>query len=160
MEKRLYTCQFCQKEFEPTRRKVQKFCSHTCRSKNHYHQKNKGKDNKSPNEKLQEAFESDHNKKTAVDELSLPGVGNSFFGSLAVEVVTGVAKNAWKREADYSATKGDINEIKDLLRKRYFPVVNITSDALQRKAYYDMFSGKIVFYNEQLNKFELPMMDL
>lgn len=40
MESHHYTCHYCQKEFVPKRRKVQKFCSTSCRVR--HHQTSKG----------------------------------------------------------------------------------------------------------------------
>ena len=39
-----YTCLLCEKEFEPTKRGIQKFCSRKCGQKHNYH-KNKNLEN-------------------------------------------------------------------------------------------------------------------
>lgn len=158
MEKQLYTCQFCQKEFEPTRRKAQKFCTATCRSKNHHH-KHKKVDNTSY-AKISENDKNLEKNKSPIEEMSVAGVGNAAFGTLIADATTAIAKKAFIPIENYPATKKDIQELKDLINSRYFEVHNISLDLYGRRAYFDMSTNKIVYYSEQLKQFELPQFDL
>ena len=158
MEKKLYTCQFCKKEFEPARRKIQKFCSNSCRSKNHHHKNKTG--NKTSIEKLAEAFEVQKNKKTKIEKISFAGVGNAALGSIAADTTVGLAKKIFVPENNKPATKGDIQELKDLINTRFFEVHNISPDPYGKIAYFDMSINKIVYFDEYQNKFELPQFNL
>ena len=158
MEKHLYICKFCQKEFKPTRRKAQKFCSATCRSKNHHH-KNKVAA-KTSKEIVTETFKEPEKNKIAIDKLSTAGVGNAALGTLAANTATALAKQIFVSENNKPATKGDIQELKDLINTRYFEVHNVSPDPYGNKAYFDMSTNKIVYYNEQLQQFELPQFNL
>ncbi|MBT8317787.1 MAG: hypothetical protein HKP59_09165 [Lutibacter sp.] len=156
MEKHLYICEFCQKEFEPTRRKVQKFCSATCRSKNHHHK------NKMTNSTSKPVLSDTLNepKKNTIEKISISGVGNAALGTLAANTATAFAKEIFATENNKPATKKDIQELKDLINTRYFEVNNMSTDAFGNKPYFDLSTNKIVYYNEQLQRFELPFMDV
>ncbi len=159
-------CNHCNEPYIPTRKGAQKFCSASCRSRHWFLKKqNKLKPKKelldqsseANQQKLQEIKE---DKPNSVEKMSLPGVGNSFLGSLAAEVVTGVAKNAWKRDSDKPATKGDIEEVRKLIDKRYFRVFNVSPDSCGRKPYFDKITHKIVYFDEPQKRFILPLANL
>ena len=158
MEKYLYICKFCQKEFEPTRRKAQKFCSATCRSKNHHHKNIIT--NKTSKEIEPKTFKKPEKNKIVIEKMSPAAVGNAVLGNLAANAVTAVAKEVFVSEKNKPATKGDIQELKDLINTRYFEVHNIKPDPWGRKAYFDLSTNKIVYYNEHLQQFELPQFNL
>ena len=150
-------CKLCEKEFEPYRRGVQKFCSSHCRKKYSYH-KNKTVKPNPPIPKIDKvALLKDQKNKT--EEMSLAGIGNAALGNLAVDTATAFAKELFVPHHKKTATKGYIQELKDLINTRYFEVHNISPDYGGRIAYFDMALGKIVYYNEQQNRFELPLMD-
>jgi len=146
-------CEQCIESYIPKRKGTQRFCSASCRSR-YWFLKQQSK--AIPEIKLQEIKNEESN---SIDKMSMSGVGNSFWGSLAAEVVTGVAKSALTRDADLPATKGDIKILLDKLNQRFLPVQNV-SHILGKRAFYDKTLLKIVFYNEQLKIFELPRVDL
>ena len=158
MEKHLYICEFCQKEFEPTRRKVQKFCSDTCRSKNHHH-KNKMTNSISMSAVSDTLNEPEKNK-IAIDKISASGIGNAALGTLAANSATALAKQIFVSENNKPATKKDIQELKDLINTRYLEIHNMSTDPFGNKPYFDLSTNKIVYYNEQLQRFELPQFNI
>ena len=158
MEKHLYICKFCQKEFERTRRKAQKFCSATCRSKNHHH-KNKIT-NKTSKEIEPKTFKKPEKNKIVIEKMSAAAVGNAALGTLAANTATAVAKEIFVSENNKPATKGDIKELKELMESGYFEVHNVSPDPYGNKAYFDLSTNKIVYYNEHLQRFELPQLNL
>ncbi|MCX7550289.1 hypothetical protein [Xanthomarina sp. F2636L] len=81
MEKEFYHCEYCFKEFEPTRRRVQKFCGNSCRSKAH-HAKNSTKvlTNLEPIKTDKPELEKQSVNK--VEKMSASGIGNATAGSL------------------------------------------------------------------------------
>ena len=58
------------------------------------------------------------------------------------------------------ATKGDIQELKKLINTRYFEVHNISPDPYGKKAYFDISTSKILYYDEYHKTFELPQYNL
>ena len=158
MEKHLYICKFCQNEFKPTRRKAQKFCSATCRSKNHHH-KNKIT-NKTSKEKEPKTFKEPEKNKIAIEKMSPAAVGNAALGTLTANAVTAVAKEIFVSENNKPATKGDIKELKELMESGYFEVHNVSPDPYGNKAYFDMSTNNIVYFNVYLKRFELPQFNL
>jgi len=156
MKSRYYTCQFCQKEYEPTRRKVQRFCSDTCRNKNHQH--NKVHKRITPTNIM--AQESEEKKKTEIEKVSLAGVGNAALGTLTGNALTAIITNIFTTKINKLSTKGDIAELKKLINSRYFIVHNISPDLNGRKAFFDMGSGSIVYYDEFQKRFVLPSFNL
>ncbi|WP_299160251.1 hypothetical protein [uncultured Tenacibaculum sp.] len=107
METRLYKCEYCRKEFLPVRRRVQKYCSNSCRSKSH-HKKAKSTD------KIEVDKLGNKTTKTSVEKLSIAGVGNAAIGSAAVDLL----KYAFTKEENKPATKSDIKNLAKKL-KRY-----------------------------------------
>ena len=55
------------------------------------------------------------------------------------------------------ATKGDLLELKNLINTRFFEVHNIPHDIYGRKAYFDMGTGNIVYYDSHQNSYLLPI---
>ena len=152
METEFYTCEFCQSKFKPTRRKSQKFCSATCRSKNHHH-KNKVKiesitvptNEQCNTEVLESTILSD---KTKIEKVSIAGVGNAALGTLVADGTKAVVKHLFGSAQNDPATKGDIQELKNLLNKRYFPVKNLKPDAWGDFPYFDMVTSTIVYLSK------------
>jgi len=159
MEKKLYTCQFCKKEFEPARRKIQKFCSNSCRSKNHHH-KNKVASLNAPKINLSQQLEEINNKKNKVEQMSWAGFGNAALGSIVADATVAVTNYLTGNAENKPATKGDLEKLEKLISTQYFEVHNISPDMYGRRAYFDMASSKIVYYNEHLQRYELPLMNL
>jgi hypothetical protein len=146
MEEEFYTCEFCQTKFIPKRRKAQKFCSQSCRSKN-FHHKNKHVPEQLPKvnqTEILEKIEKLNSKKNSVDKMSLPGVGNAAAGALAVESLKAVA-NAFVQEKNKPATKGDIQELKKLLGDRYRLIKNYKLGPNGEQHYFDLETNEIVY---------------
>jgi len=160
-------CQQCGELYIPTRKGVQKFCSSSCRSRFWFLKKQKKTTSSKAQQNLDKLFEQKNQELVEVKEqqpnriekMSISGVGNAAAGNLVADAVTSIAKNIFQSENSKPATKGDLEILQRQLNKRYSPVMNVNNQ-LGKKAYYDKELYKIVFYNEQLKKFELPIMDL
>ena len=133
MEIRLYNCNYCKKEFLPTRRKIQKFCSNSCRSKSH-HQKTK----------ISKAISISNletkPEKISIDQMSFAGVGNSVAGNLAVEAM----KSIFIKDENKPATKADLKLLTSKL-ERYYLVKNLNPDLYGRLPYFDN-ELKVIIY--------------
>jgi len=133
MENNQYQCNYCRKEYIPKRRRIQKFCSVSCRVGSH---QLKNKNSK------KELITSDNNlpKKTTVDKMSLAGVGNSAAGTLMVDVL----KNVFTKEENKPATKKDLLDLTSKL-ERYQEIKNLTNDTFGKRPYYDNIQRIIVY---------------
>lgn len=133
MEKHQYECNYCKKEYIPKRRRVQKFCSDSCRVSSHQLKNNNSK---------KELIKSDNYlpKKTTVDQMSLAGVGNSAAGTLVV----GVLKNVFTKDENKPATRKDLKELTSKL-ERYQEIKNLTNDTFGKRPYYDTIQRIIVY---------------
>lgn len=131
-----YTCGYCGKDYIPKRRKVQKYCSASCRTRA-CKIRNAAAKNKL---ELQNTTKSEVSK-NKVEQMSLAGVGNAVAGTLAVNTLTSLLT----REENKPATKKDIKEIKELLLQRYHEVLNLNLDFYGNSPYYDMETQTIVY---------------
>jgi len=132
MENHLYTCHYCSKQFEPKRRRIQKFCKASCRAG--YHRlKNKS------------TLPIKTTTNSKIEKMSLAGVGNAALGSLSAEVF----KNAFISKENKPATKKDIAELKKSLQ-RYHPVKNLPIDIYQGYPFFDILEGKIKYFKNPI----------
>ena len=135
-----YTCAYCAVDFVPKRRRVQKYCSNSCRSKAYHLQKNGPPlqgvtGGGTPPEK-----ESDNQP----EKMSLAGVGNAAAGTAAVTILA----NLLTKEENKPATKADLQKIVQHLN-RYHRIENLERDALGRFPYYDMSKNILVYFSEK-----------
>lgn len=137
-----YTCTYCYKEFEPKRRRVQKFCSNTCRSKAHHFKKTKDKSLTtlvtSKNVLIQKPQEI--NKP---ERISAAGIGNAALGTIAVNT----AKALFTSEDNKSATKGDLKRLAAEINGRYHLVKNMSPRFDGALAYFDMETQFVEYLN-------------
>ena len=133
METRLYNCEYCKKDFSPARRKVQKFCSTSCRVKSH-HQKTK------ISNKLATSNSENQTKKRSIDKMSSAGVGNAAAGIVAVDLL----KHAFTKEENKPATKKDVQNLATKLQ-RFQRVNNMNKDPFGKLPYFDNVLGVLVY---------------
>lgn len=137
MEQQYYTCQYCRKEFEPKRRRVQKFCSDSCRVS--YHRfKNIGDAIKST--ELQIKQKEQETSAIKIDEISTAGVVNSAIGAGIVELT----KNIFIPEENKPATKGDLAKLATNL-KRYHQIKNLLPNDMGQIPHFDLYTSEVVY---------------
>lgn len=126
METLYYKCQYCHQDYIPRKRRVQKFCSNSCRVSSHRYL------NKSKTNQLSKNLSNSSLDKTKIDKMSLAGVGNAMLGSVASDLLQSV----FTREENKPATQGQMNQ---LLKKieRYQEIRNLSNNELGQKPYYD-----------------------
>ncbi len=127
MENHLYICNYCSKSYKPKRRKKQKYCCNSCRTRAYMLRKPQLGLNKSNVEKT-------NSEKNKIEQVSLAGVGNAALGTLAVNMVSSLLVS----EGNKPATKNDIKNLTSKLTSRYHPIKNIAQRADGSRAYYDM----------------------
>ncbi|MBZ9786439.1 hypothetical protein LB456_03125 [Psychroflexus sp. CAK57W] len=136
METYIYKCGYCSKEYVPRRRKVQKYCSNTCRVKAHF-QKNKKLELKTKTG-LSKPESSD--KKTK-DTINLAGIGNAAIANVATDTL----KNLFTNEDKKPLTKGDFKQLMTQFKNRYEKIDNMPRRADGTQAYFDSKEKKIVY---------------
>lgn len=152
METYLYTCKHCCKEFRPTRRGVQKFCSDSCRV-GHHQCNNRLQQIKEDSlaeinqfkigvEKLQKKRKKKEKRNS--EGMSLPGIGNAAAGTALLDV----AKSLFTPEHNKPATKGDLLNLANHLN-RYRRIENFKPDIFGQKPYLDLETGKMVYLPEK-----------
>ncbi|MDO7173728.1 hypothetical protein [Mariniflexile sp. AS56] len=134
MEEEFYICTYCYKEYTPNRRRFQKFCSGSCRSKAHHARKTKESALPSVTKEIPEA-------KTKIDSLSLAGVGNATIGTLAADGVKFLFTPPDKK----TATKGDLIELANKLTTKYHLVKNLPPRHDGALPYFSMETKMIIY---------------
>ncbi|WP_372744155.1 hypothetical protein [Lutibacter sp.] len=157
-------CLQCNEHYVPTRKGVQKFCGASCRSRYWFiHNQKSTVPQKLQSEKseliVQSSIESEQ-KPTKIEEVSLAGISNAALGTILANSGTAFVKSRFTKEEDKPATKGDLKKLEDLINKQYFEVYNVSPDIYGRRAYFDMATSKIVYYDERQRRFEFPPFDL
>ncbi|SDG82577.1 hypothetical protein [Psychroflexus sediminis] len=133
METHTYICAYCSKEYVPRRRKVQKYCSDTCRVKAHF-QKNKLPKNKTGLAKLK-------TDETYKEKINLAGIGNAAIANVATETL----KSLFTSDDNKPLTKGDFKTLMAQFKKRYEKIDNMPRRADGTLAYFDSKEKKIVY---------------
>lgn len=136
-DKKFYICNYCYKEFEPKRRRVQRYCSNNCRSKA-YHAR---KTNALTTSKSEDLAITNNDNNSQKETMSLAGVGNATAGTLAADAI----KSLLTKESNKPATKGDLTQLLEKLNNRYHLVSNMPPNALGQYPYFDMVEGVIVY---------------
>lgn len=135
-----YSCKYCYKKFEPTRRRVQKYCSNSCRSKAYHLRKTEdssiavtGTFNKMlPNISL---------AKFQVEKMSAAGIGNATVGTLAASVL----KNLITHVDNKPATKGDLKNLVSEITGRYHVIKNMATSLDGALPYFDIETNSVVY---------------
>ena len=135
-----YTCGYCGKNYIPKRRKIQKYCSASCRTRACNIRKSA-----SLNKPIENSNTNNYSNLNKIDKMSWAGVGNAAAGTLAVNALS----NILTREENKPATKKDIKEIKALLSKRYHEVLNMDLDGYGNEPFYDMETKTIVYLKRE-----------
>lgn len=133
MELRKYICDYCKIEYIPKRRKVQKFCSNSCRVSSH-------RSKMFTNQQLSIKGDKAHKKELKAPKMSLTGVGNSLAGTLVAEGL----KSLFTNEENKPATKLDIKKLEQKI-KRYQEIKNIPINFNNQKPYYDNVLNIVVY---------------
>lgn len=139
MEKKYYSCQYCKNDFIPKRRKIQKFCSASCRVSFHRF-KNVDASIKSAEVQIKDTKQ--QTSKTKIEQVSISGVANATIGAGIAEI----AKNMFTSQQNKPATKGDITKLIANL-KRYHRINNLPVNHLGQFPYFDLYTNKVVYFS-------------
>jgi hypothetical protein len=137
MENYLYVCQYCSKQYKPNRRKKQKYCSNSCRTRAFILRKGKGLGLIKP--------ETNNPGIGKIDKMSVPGVGNAVAGNLISEGIIHAAKAIFTKEEDKPATKKDVKNMIDAINGRYHPIRNLQTRNDGAIPYYDFETKEVIY---------------
>lgn len=143
MDTYLYTCQYCGKDYKPNRRKKQKYCSNSCRTRAFVIRTGKGLKSL-PNESSNSA-----EKKS--ESMSWAGVGNAAAGTLAINLATNLATNLFTNEENKPATKKDLKNLIGNLNQRYHSIKNLPNRLDGALPYFDTQTQRIVYLIKQIS---------
>jgi len=137
-DREFYTCKYCFKEFEPKRRRVQKYCSNTCRSKAHHARQTKSHFLAT---KPTEVSVPNNMPSPSKKSMSMAGVGNAAAGTLAADAI----KTLLTKESNKPATKGDLSQLLEKLNGRYHLINNMPPNFRGEYPYFDLVEGVVVY---------------
>ncbi|MCF1192329.1 hypothetical protein LRR18_12105 [Mangrovimonas sp. AS39] len=137
-ETQYYTCKYCFESFIPKRRRVQKYCSNTCRNKAHHARKTATT--------TKETLPTQIENKPAIsnptkESINASGVANAAIGTFTVNTLS----NLFTKEENKPATKKDLVEILKALKGRYHIIKNGEPLGDGRKPYYDIVKQELVY---------------
>ena len=138
MDTHLYTCDYCHKEYVPTRRGVQRFCKASCRTRSH---QVKNELQLSSLSKKEVKKKKKKPKKSISENMSLAGVGNAAMGTLAIDTL---GKFLTKKE-NKPATKSDIDNLFVKLNERYHRIKNMAVNRNNQQPYFDLATKSIIY---------------
>lgn len=141
-DKKYYTCPYCFKEYEPKRRRVQVYCSNTCRAKAYHARKPKGFTTKATDPAVSLEEPPTLSSKIKIETVSAAGIGNATFGSLAADGI----KALFTKEENKPATKGDLMKLAELINGRYHVIMNLPK-RFGKTPYFDMETNTIEYLN-------------
>lgn len=141
IDSRYYTCGYCHKEYEPKRRRVQKYCSDTCRSKA-YHTRTTITNNVTTTPQDVKAQIVNFKNKDKVEAMSVSGIGNATAGTLAADGIKALITHSDNKPA----TKGDLKNLVSEINGRFHLVKNIPPRIDGALPYFDFETNEIVFY--------------
>ncbi|NIK93243.1 hypothetical protein GZ212_13860 [Mangrovimonas sp. CR14] len=137
-ETKYYTCKYCFESFIPKRRRVQKYCSNTCRNKAHHAKKTAT----TTRETLPEKLENQLAVPTPIKQtVNAADITNAAIGTLAVNTLV----NAFTKNENKPATKKDLVEILNALKGRYHIIKNLAPLSDGKKPYYDIVKQELVY---------------
>jgi len=125
-------CKHCGEQYIPKRYGAQKFCSNSCRSRYWYLKQNFAV-TKLEKPVLPTVVE----KKAKVEEMSVAGFGNAFFGSLAANATTELVKKGF-------APRKVISE-ENKIDQRYIPVLNLPIRPDGSKPFFDILKKHLIY---------------
>ena len=155
-----YKCPLCHKEYPPTKRGRQIYCSTQCCKKANYH-KNKGKKVKSilpspyksftKKEEIIPSLEAEvlipePPKKTEIEKVSGAGIANAALGSLLADGAKATVKHVFGSRENQPATKNDTNELKKPITQRYFKIQNLNPRIDGAIPHFDMLTRSLVYF--------------
>ncbi|MCF1423241.1 hypothetical protein [Mangrovimonas futianensis] len=137
-ETQYYTCKYCFESFIPKRRRVQKYCSNTCRNKAYHARKTAT----TTGETLPGKLENQLAVPTPIKQtVNTADITNAAIGTLTVNALS----NLLTKEENKPATKKDLVEILKALKGRYHIIKNGEPLADGKKPYYDIVKQELVY---------------
>ncbi len=133
-----YTCNYCFKEYKPTKRGRQKFCTTSCRVA-HFNAKKKIKQLQTIENTSKETI-TEPQKDTP--KVNLPDITNAAIGHAASSALISFFTPKNKKQV----TKQDLDNLKTTIQGgRYRPVLNCPQNDKGETAYFDLERNEVIF---------------
>ncbi|SFN55913.1 hypothetical protein SAMN04487989_1011235 [Bizionia echini] len=133
-----YTCNYCFKEYKPTKRGRQKFCTTSCRVA-HFNAKKKIKQLQTIEKTSKETI-TEPQKDTP--KVNLPDITNAAIGHAASSAIISFFTPKNKKPV----TKQDLDNLKTTIQGgRYRPVLNCPQNDKGETAYFDLERNEVIF---------------
>lgn len=134
MDRYLYQCHYCGKEYKPNRRHKQLFCSNSCRTNSHIRSKKL---------KLQTPTITtpEVHKPNQIEQMSVHGILNAAAGTAAVNILT----NLLTKDDNKPVTKKDFREFINNIYSKPQPVNNLQNRFDGARPFYLMKTQSIVY---------------
>ena len=132
-----YTCLYCGKTYIPKRRKKQKYCSNSCRTRAFQIRNPKLGSTVPQVEKKSEPVK--------IEKMSLSGVANAAAGVATVKLIESI----FTSDENKHATKKDIRELKELFISRYLPILNVPPNNLGEYPFVDLQLKHLVYLKKR-----------
>ena len=140
---RFYVCNYCHKDYEPKRRRIQKYCSQSCRSKAYHARTTTTKTGLAVQTKDTTSQLANIRNKAKIETMSPAGIGNATVGALAADGI----KALMTHNDDKPATKGDIKNLVSEINGRYHFVTNLPHRYDGALPYFDLDANMIVYFH-------------
>lgn len=138
-----YICFYCHKEYRPTKRGKQKYCSTSCRVA-HFNANKKLK-NLSTIENTSKEIATETKKDTP--KVNLPDITNAAIGHAASSAIISM----FTPKNQKAVTKQDLENFKaNYNGGRYRPVLNCPPNEIGQTAYFDLEKNEVIFSYQKL----------
>ncbi len=138
MDKYLYECHYCGKEYKPNRRHKQLFCSNSCRTNSYIR-------NKKLKLQIPSNITAEISKPNQIEKMSLPGVANAVLGAFIAKEVRDFFTSAENK----TVTRKDITDLITTLKGRYFPIKNGPKNSDGAIPFYDILTQNYLYLPNQ-----------
>jgi len=136
MDNFLYNCKYCGKKYKPKKRRIQKFCSTSCRV-NAFKHRQKLNEIKIPDNSFKDASSDNKHKET----VNAAGIINAAIGHAAIDI----SKSLFTREENKPVTKKDIQGLLSTIQERYKPIINMPTKNDGTKPFYDTVQKAVLY---------------
>jgi hypothetical protein len=142
MDRYTYECNYCGVKYIPKRRRVQKYCSTSCRVNAFTQRKKEQRGLSNPENTEQRVKETNQvDGMPGKDKMTWAGVGNAAAGTLAVNLAT----NLFTKEENKPATKGDIQRLLKEGMPKFILIKNIPPRSDGFRAYFDTTQQILIY---------------
>ena len=137
---KFYLCSYCHHQYHPRRRRVQKYCSNSCRSKA-YHMRITNTRNSTIDLPVEKPGNTNIQLVDEIKKMSIHGIADATAGSLAADALKSLLTHNDKK----AATRGDLKKLIAEIKGRYHLVINLPPRFDGALPYFDFERSEIIY---------------